>query len=216
MPEHPSEDQVQAEYETFRQTLEGRSIESLIDLPVMTDPELLAAMRVLSALVPAARFTDQRLWALQSCRMVRISVQHGTSLDSPWAYAHWGIVLGSVFHRGSEGYRFAKLACDLVEKQGFIASQTKVYLPFGGLAVWTQPIAAAIDSVRSGIRAAIEVGDPTFACIGLFMLIAELLLRNDPLDVVWRESLSFAARTNTRAVMLLTLGLMTWSLITDM
>ena len=188
LPEHPSEDQVQAEYETFRQTLEGRSIESLIDLPVMTDPELLAAMRVLSALVPAARFTDQRLWALQSCRMVRISVQHGTSLDSPWAYAHWGIVLGSVFHRGSEGYHFAKLACDLVEKQGFIASQTKVYLPFGGLAVWTQPIAAAIDSVRSGIRAAIEVGDPTFACIGLFMLIAELLLRNDPLDVVWRES----------------------------
>ena len=132
LPEHPSEDQVQAEYGTVRQTLEGRSIESLIDLPVMTDPELLAAMRVLSALVPAARFTDQRLWALQSCRMVRISVQHGTSARFAVGLCHWGIVLGSVFHRDSEGYRFAKLACDLVEKQGFIASQTKVYLPFGG------------------------------------------------------------------------------------
>jgi PAS domain S-box-containing protein len=188
LPAHPIEDQVQAEYETFLQTLNGRPIESLIDLPVMTDPELLVAMRVLSALVPAARFTDQRLWALQACRMVRISVQHGTSIDSAWAYAHWGIVLGSVFHRNSESYRFAKLACDLAEKHGFNASQAKVYLPFGGIAVWTQPIAAAIDFVRSGIRAAMEVGDPTFACIGLFMLIADLLLRNDPLDVVWRES----------------------------
>ena len=188
LPAHPSEDQVQAEYERLRQILNGRSIESLIDLPVMTDPERLAAMRLLSALVPAARFTDHRLWALQSCRMVRISVQHGTSVDSPWAYAHWGIVLGSVFHRNSEGYRFAKLACDVVEKHGLIASQAKVYLPFGGMAVWTQPIAAAIDFLRSGIRAAIEGGDPTFACIGLFMLIADLLLRNDPLDVVWRES----------------------------
>ena len=188
LPAHPAEDQLQAEYETLWQTLDRRPIESLIDLPVMTDPELLAVMRVLSALVPAARFTDYRLWALQSCRMVRLSVQYGTSPDSPWAYAHLGIVLGSIFHRNSEGYRFAKLACDLVEKHGFVASQAKVYLPFGGIAVWTQPIAAAIDFLRSGIRAAIEVGDPTFACIGTFMLIAELLLRNDPLDVVWRES----------------------------
>ena len=95
LPEHPTEDQVQAEYETFWQTLNGRPIESLIDLPAMTDPEMLAAMQVLSALLPAARFTDHRLWALQACRMVRVSVQHGTSVDSPWAYAHWGIVLGS-------------------------------------------------------------------------------------------------------------------------
>jgi PAS domain S-box-containing protein len=197
LPAHPTEDQLQAEYETFCQTLNGRSIESLIDLPVMTDPELLAAMRVLSVLVPAARFTDHRLWALQSCRMVRVCVQHGTSVDSAWAYAHWGIVLGSIFHRNSEGYRFARLACDLVEKHGLIASQAKVYLPFGGMAVWMQPIAAAIDFLRSGIRAAIEAGDPTFACIGLFMLISDLLLRNDPLDVVWRESeiaMDFALR----------------------
>jgi PAS domain S-box-containing protein len=188
LPAHPTEDQVQAECGTLSESLNGRPIESLIDLPMMTDPELLAAMRLLSALIPAARFTDHRLWALQSCRMVRIGLQHGTSADSPWAYAHWGIVLGSVFHRNNEGYRFAKLACDLVEKHGLITSQAKVYLPFGGMAVWTQPISSAINFVRSGIRAAIEVGDPTFACIGQFMLISELLLRNDPLDKVWRES----------------------------
>ena len=188
LPPHPTEDQLRAEYDRFWQALDGHLIESLIDLPVMTDPELPAAMRVLSALVPAARFTDHRLWALQSCRMARLSLQHGTSVDSAWAYAHWGIVLGSVFHRNSEGYRFAKLACDLIEKHGFIASQAKVYLPFGGIAVWTRPIAAAIDFLRSGIRAAVEAGDPTFACIGTFMLIADHLLRNDPLDLVWCES----------------------------
>ena len=188
MPAHPTEEEVQVEYETFCQTLNGRPIERLIDLPLMKDLELQAAMRVLSVLVPAARFTDHRLWALQSCRMVRIIVQHGTSVDSPWAFAHWGIVLGSVFHRNSDGYRFAKLARDLAEKHGFIQGQAKVYLPFGGLTVWTQPLAAAIDFVRTGIRAAIEAGDPTYACIGMFMLIADLLLRNDPLDVVWRES----------------------------
>jgi predicted ATPase len=50
MPAHPTEEQVQAEYETVWQTLDGRPIESLIDLPLMTDPELQAAMQVLSVL----------------------------------------------------------------------------------------------------------------------------------------------------------------------
>ena len=44
------------------QALDGRSIESLIDLPLMTDPELLAAMQMLSDLTAPAYFTDQRLF----------------------------------------------------------------------------------------------------------------------------------------------------------
>src|SRR5205814_10243724 len=48
LPEHPTQEQVQAEYEMVWQTLNGRSIESLIDLPLMSDPEVQAAMHVLS------------------------------------------------------------------------------------------------------------------------------------------------------------------------
>src|SRR6202047_3149728 len=48
IPAHPVWEQVQAEYETVWQTLSGRPLESLIDLPLMTDPELQTAMQVLS------------------------------------------------------------------------------------------------------------------------------------------------------------------------
>ena len=64
MPAHPTEDQVQAEYETLGQALGARSIESLIDLPLMTDPELVAAMQILSDLTAPAYFADQRLFCL--------------------------------------------------------------------------------------------------------------------------------------------------------
>src|SRR5712664_841072 len=47
LPAHPTFEQVQAEYETVWESLDGRPIESLIDLPMMTDPELQAAMQVL-------------------------------------------------------------------------------------------------------------------------------------------------------------------------
>src|SRR5258705_2630226 len=188
IPAHPTWEQVQAEYEAVWQTLNGRPIESLIGLPLMTDPELQAAMQVLSVLTPPAYFTDFRAYCLQVCRMVNISIQHGTSGASAHAYGFLGIVLGLAFHRYSDAYRFAKLGCDLFENHSFIAYQAKAYVSMGIAALWTQPIATAIDFNRMAFRTATETGDLTSACYSMFRSVSILLLRNDPLDVVWRES----------------------------
>jgi PAS domain S-box-containing protein len=188
LPAHPTLEQVQAEYETLWQTLNGRPLESLIELPIMTDPELLAAMKVLSVLASPAYFTDFHLFCLFASRMVRISMQHGMSGAPAHGCSVVGFILGPVFHRYGEGYRFVKLACDLVEKHGFIAYQAKVYYATGTVAFWTQPIGTAIDSMRATFRTAIETGDLTFACYGVFQSVTGFLLRDDPLDAVWRES----------------------------
>jgi PAS domain S-box-containing protein len=185
---HPTWEQVQAEYETVWQTLNGRPIESLIDLPIMTDPELQAAMQALSTLQDPAFLTDFNLFCLLVCRMVNISMKYGTNSASAHGYALLGFILGPVFHRYSEGYRFAKLACGLVEKRGFIANQAKVHFAMGLVAVWTQPITTAIDFNRAAFRTATETGDLTFACYSMFQSVTDLLLRNDPLDAVRRES----------------------------
>jgi PAS domain S-box-containing protein len=189
MPAHPTQEQVQAEYEGVWQILGARSIESLIDLPPMTDPELQAAMQILSYLYAPAYFTDFRLCCLMLCRMVKVGLQYGTSGASAAGYALWGsVVLAGLFHRYGEAYRFGKLACDLVERFGFIASQPKVYVSMGAVAYWRQPIAASIDFLKRGFDAAIETGDQAYACFGLFMSVTFRLLRNDPLDEVRREA----------------------------
>jgi PAS domain S-box-containing protein len=188
MPAHPTEDQVQAEYEAVWHTLNGRQIESLIDLPLMTDPELLAAMQVFSALLVPTYVTDYRLFMLQICRMVNVSLQHGTSAASAPAYSYLGFLLTSAFHRYSEGHRFGKLACDLAEKHGFIATQAMVYASTAMAAAWMQPMGTAIDFIRTCIRIAIETGSPIFASYCLLLSLTYLLLRGDPLDLVWRES----------------------------
>jgi PAS domain S-box-containing protein len=188
IPAHPTWKHVQAEYEAAWQILNGRPIESLIDLPLMTDPEQQAAMQVLSTLLGPAYFTDFHLFCLLACRMVNVSMQHGMCGASAHAYGFWGIVLGPVFHRYREGYRSAKLACDLVEKHGFIAYRAKAYRSMGIAALWTQPITTALDFNRAAVRAASETGDLTYACYSVDRSVLILLLRNDPLDVVWRES----------------------------
>jgi hypothetical protein len=138
------------------QTLNGRPIESLIDLPLMTDPEQQAAMQVLSTLLGPAYFTDPHLLCLLACRMVNVGMQHGMCGASAHAYGFWGIVLGPVFHHYREGYRSAKLACDLVEKHGFIDYRAKAYRSMGIAALWTEPITTALDFNQVAVRAASE------------------------------------------------------------
>jgi len=203
LPAHPTPEQVRAEYETVMQTLGEQTIESLIDLPLMTDPKIQAAMQVLSVVAGATNFTDFQLSCLLACRMVNISIQYGMSGPSAYAYACLGSVLGANFHRYREGYRLCKLACDLVEKYGFTAYDTKVSHAMGLAAFWTQPLTSVIELRRVTTRTATERGDLTFACYGMHQSITYLLTRNDPLDAVWREAaiaLDFARTAKFRDV----------------
>jgi PAS domain S-box-containing protein len=209
LPAHPSWEEVQAEYETIWRNLNGRSIECLIDLPLMIDPQMQAAMQVFSSLSEVGYFTDFYLYCMLVCRMANISMQHGMSGPSAHAYACLGSILGPVFHRYHEGYRLGRLACDLVEKHDFTAYRTKAYHDMGLVGLWTQPITSVIELRRATTRTATETGDLTFACYSMHQSITALLLRNDPLDAVRRESemaLDFARTARFRDVADLILG----------
>jgi PAS domain S-box-containing protein len=188
LPVHPSWETLQAEYDSVSQSLAGRPLESLIDQPLMIDREIEAAMQVLSTLVPAAFLIDVRLWCMLISRMVKIGIQHGASGAAAHAYGDWGGALGHIFHQYREADRFSKLACDLIEKYGFIAHRAEVYYAMALIALFTHPVATAIDCFRTTVCAGIETGDLAFASYGKHQIITGLLLRNDPLDEVWRES----------------------------
>ena len=203
LPAHPTREQIEPEYEAIWRNLEGSSIEGLIDLPLMTDLELQAAMAVLSEMDPPAYFTDFDLCCLLRCRMVNLSIQHGTSGAAANSYVSLGLMLGPNFHRYSEGYRFAKLACDVAERHGFVAYQARIYELMAVVAFWTQPITTAIDYLRASFRVATETGDLTYACYCMDQSVTTLLVRGDPLDAVWRESersLDFVGKAKFRDV----------------
>ncbi len=203
MPAHPSWEQVEVEYAKIWQNLGERSIESLIDLPLMTDPDMLATMDVCAVLIPPAAFTDTNLQYLSTCHMVNLILKHGTSGASAYGYGCFGAILGPAFQRYAEGYRFAKLACDLVEKHGYAAYQAKVYLSTGIVALWTQPVASVIEVLRTAFRTGGETGDLATACDSCFFTVAESLIRGDRLDTIWPESeknLEFVRKARFRDV----------------
>jgi PAS domain S-box-containing protein len=188
MSPHPSREEVEEEYELVWRNLAGRAIESLDEMPLMTNLEMRAAMRVLSFLTGPALYTDINLYHLHFCKMVNLSLTYGISDACTFGYAGFGVILCLPFQRYGDGYRFARLACDLVEKYGFTAYKAKVYLSMEMVALWTKPIEVGIDLIRSAFRAGVESGDLSFACYSCMHLITDLLIKGVHLDDVWRES----------------------------
>jgi predicted ATPase len=188
MPAGPTREHVRLECEEIWQELGSRSIESLIELPLMTDSEARAAMDVLSVLTAPAFNTNVNLMFLFFCRMVKITLMHGISAASAHGIADFATILGPLFHRYDDGYRFGKLACGLIERHKFNAFKTKVYFNVQKTIVWTQSIQIAIDYIRLAIESVVETHDLVFAGFSWNHLVDVLLLQGARLDEVWRES----------------------------
>ena len=77
---HPVDRDVREEYEGIGRRLAERSIESLIDLPRMTDPAALATMEVLTKLMPSTMCIDDKFRFLLIMRMVNLSLESGTAM----------------------------------------------------------------------------------------------------------------------------------------
>lgn len=185
----PTSQEVQREYDHIWSQLGNRSIEALIDLPPMTDPDALASLDVLTEVVPPALFTDENLVSLVICRMVNLAIEHGNSDGSCFAYVTLGMIAGPRFHNYEVGFRFGRLGYDLVEQRGWHRFQARIYMVFSCLVMpWTRHIRAARDLQRRAFDAANSIGDLTFAAFSCAHLSANLLAAGDPLVEAQREA----------------------------
>jgi PAS domain S-box-containing protein len=198
-PPHPTYDQAQREYDRIWIKLGSRSIESIVDLPLMTNPDALAELEVLTEIVTPAEFTDENLLLLVICRMVNLSLEHGNSDGSCFAYVYLGMIAGERFGNYGVGVRFGRLGYDLVEKHGLQRFQARTYLSLADLVIpWTKHVRTARDLILRAFDTADRIGDLTFAAYSRFSLNANLLATGDPLVDTHREaenSLEFAKRT---------------------
>jgi PAS domain S-box-containing protein len=190
LPDTPTPDQMRAEYEEMRRTLGDRPIESLVDLPMMDDPEVRAVMKLFSALGELAYHADGDLFQVISCWMVKLTCRHGTSEYSTIGYGAIAVVLGPAFHRFADGEAFARLAVAVAERYGFSAQKAGAHFLMQMAVLWTRPIEDALTCLEAAIRSVAETGEMVYACFNRQHRLTDLLARGDPLDQVWLESAS--------------------------
>jgi PAS domain S-box-containing protein len=195
---HPQGEEVRREYEAIWSMLSGRTIEDLIDLPLMSASASLATLDVLTKVAPAAWFTDTNFFSLATCRAVNLSVEHGNSDGSSLHYENLGLIAGVIFDNYRAGFRFGQLGYELVEKRGLKRFRARTYTSFGSYVMpWTKPLRDCRDLIRRGFDDANKIGDLTFAAYSCYCLNTNLLAVGDPLAEVQGEAengLEFAQR----------------------
>jgi PAS domain S-box-containing protein len=198
-PPHPTRDQAEREYDRTWLKLGERSIESILELPLMADPRALAELEVLTEIVTPAEFTDENLLLLVICRMVNLSLEHGNSDGSCFAYVYLGMIAGERFGNYEAGVLFGRLGYDLVEKRGLRRFQARTYLSLADLVIpWTKHVRTARDLILRAFDTADRIGDLTFAAYSRFSLNANLLATGDSLVETHRaaeNSVEFAQKT---------------------
>src|SRR5271166_92290 len=188
LPTHPTEMEARREYERVWSQLGSREIEELVDLPLMTDPESLATLDVLTKVSPPSMFTDGNLNCLVTCKAVNLSLDHGNSDGSCVHYVWLGCLAGALFGDYKAGYKLGQVGYDLAEGRGLRRFQARTYVLFGGLLViWTRHLRAGRGPLRRAFEIAEKIGDLTFASFSRNNLNINLLAAGDPLGEVQCE-----------------------------
>jgi PAS domain S-box-containing protein len=197
-PEIPTTEDVREEYNDLQRQMGSRSVESLLELPLMEDPEIRALSGVLLTLGESSYFVDEHLYAMLAFRMVKLSIDFGHSSSCIVGYGGVGIILGPTFDRFDDGERFAGIAVAVAERHGFLAHRPGAYVLLQMASLWTATIDEALARLDSADKAALETGEVVFACISAEHRVTNLLARGQSLDVVWPESVSRLAFVRKR------------------
>jgi PAS domain S-box-containing protein len=195
---HPTWEEARREYERIWSQLGDRTIEELVELPLMTDPASLATLDMLIMLGPPALFTDANLYCLVICRAINLSLKHGHCDGSCAAYVQLGMIAGARFGDYQAGFRFGRLGYELVERRALRRFQARTYMLFGNSVLpWTQHVRAGRDLVRRAFEAANKMGDLTYAAYCGNQLNTNLLAAGDTLAEAANEAehgLAFAQK----------------------
>jgi predicted ATPase/GAF domain-containing protein len=184
---HPTDEETRSEYERFWSLLGSRSIEDIVDRPLMQDSEAQATIDMLTSLNVPAFLADLNLGALSTCRAANLNLEGGNSDAAAANYSSLAIMASCPFGDYHEGYRIGKMACDLLERRPLIHFGARTYHNFAVVVPWTQPLREAIDPARRAFEIAKERGDPAFAAYACHTLSSIFLALGHPLDQVERE-----------------------------
>lgn len=186
---HPSEEEARREYERTWSLLGSRAIEELVNLPLMSDQLSLATQDVLTKVVPPALFTDRNLLSLVICRMVNLSLEHGNSDGSCFAYVFLGMIAGPHFNNYEGGFQFGQLGYALVEKGSLHRYRARTYMAFASFVMpWSRHVRMGRGLIRRAFDVANRIGDLTCGAYSCNNLNTNLLAAGDVLAETQAEA----------------------------
>ena len=161
MLEDPGSDDVTQELELVIENLRGRSVSDLIDSAELSDPDIRIAISLLMEIFPAAFLSGSgNLFPYLVLKSVNLSLCHGNSPESAFAYAAYGMLLCGSLNDPRLGYEYGKLALAMNERFDDVALKSRIiYVYTMFIHHWSNPWSSMTPWFLKGIEAGYQSGD---------------------------------------------------------
>ncbi|OUL24890.1 ATP-binding sensor histidine kinase [Nostoc sp. 106C] len=159
-PDTPSQADITQSLQETQLILAGRRFEDLIDLPEMSDPQILAVMRIIATVTAAVYQAVPMLLPLIVFKQVRLSVEYGNASVSTLAYAWYGVILCGVVGDIDAGDRAGQLALDLLSRlQGKALKTSTFNMIYPFVKPWKHHIQESLLPLLEAHHNGLETGD---------------------------------------------------------
>ncbi|MBD1936254.1 ATP-binding sensor histidine kinase [Microcoleus sp. FACHB-68] len=163
LPDETTLDDIRKVKQEIDALIEGRSIESFLHLPAMTDPQQLAIMQNAARLTPVCYMTGSKLYFLVVALQVKLSIQFGNSPVSAYCYAGYAFQLRTLWADMSKVPQFGQLAYQLASEPDAKNIRAATALLMGGyVGHWTIHLQETLPILLEGYQAGLETGNLEF------------------------------------------------------
>jgi predicted ATPase/signal transduction histidine kinase len=160
-------------------------VEDLAKAPEMTDPYLLASMRLLICLTSAATIAKPELLLPLILTQVHLSLAGGNSRLTAFCYGWYGSLLCGHLGEIDQGYQAGQIALELLERFDCTSIQcqvmTVVYL---FVYPWKTSLRQVLNPALESFKLGLETGDILYGSYSIFNYCVDLLLSGHNLEEV--------------------------------
>ena len=146
IPSRPSRLRLKMELVKTMIALRGKKAEDLLQLPGMTDPEMLAVMRILAGMAHASFYGNPNLLAMVIIRAFRISLKFGNSPEHAFFHSAFGIIRAVALWDFTGAIRSESWGSPWLKKSGPEEECKTIFVYNSQIRRWCAPMA----ELRSG------------------------------------------------------------------
>ena len=177
---------------SWRKTPLEFRVEDLIDLPEMTDPYKLAAMRILINTATAAYSGKPEIFPHIMFTMVDLSITYGNCPASAFGYGVYGVLLCTDLGDTEKGYKLGKFALKLLEKYNAKQLKSVIYEVFNAhMRHWKEPLRETIEPLLEGIKIGLETGATDYVCWNATVYCSNILFMGEHLESVAQKQILY-------------------------
>lgn len=159
-PAQPTTADIEQALQQSLQLWQERSIPSLLDAPVMTNPVTLVTMRILTQMVSSAYQAAPMLMPLLIIKQIDLLIAEGNCAVSAFSYADYGLILCGILGDLDRGYQFGKLALNMLDLFNTKAYKSRTYYVFYTyIRHWKKSLRSQLSSFQEAYQIGLETGD---------------------------------------------------------